>query len=319
MVVFIHAAEYNRLGTYFRVISTCAVPFFFLISGYYLSLNISAGKMDYLSRQLKKMWKLFIFTNLLYALFISALILIFHDDLAGFWKKSLSIKSIIIFLVFNQSPFCNHLWYIGAQLYVLIIFALFIMKNKFKTIVIYMPYLLFGNIVMGIYSKVFLNHSFPIYVARNFIGVGIPFIAIGYMLPVVIGKNRHLHKYVLPSIIIFSMAIILERLILYRLDLLSTGDVFIMTVPFTVSMFIFAATDEHAHSSLIMKILADIGRYDSANIYIYHMIYISILKYISISKNIIYIYSKPFLIFVLALALSKGLRFTKSHFLKHKQ
>jgi surface polysaccharide O-acyltransferase-like enzyme len=318
MVVFLHAGENNAVETYFKVICTCAVPFFFLVSGYYLSLNVSVGKTEYASRQLKKIGELFIISNVLYAICISILMLIYHDDLVGFWKKCLTCESIFNFFILNESPFGYHLWYIGSILYVLFIFNILISKNKINCVITYMPLFLILALGLGIYSKVIFKNDFPIYVSRNFIHVGIPSIAIGYMLPSVLNKKQHLHRYAWLSIIVFSMAIVVERFILHRLGYMSTGSIFILTVPLAVSIFIFAATDETVHSSPMMKILADIGRYDSANIYIYHMIFILVLEYISISKNMIYIHSKPLLIFVLALALSRGLQFAKSRVLASK-
>ena len=319
MVVFLHAGENNAVETYVKVICTCAVPFFFLVSGYYLSLNVSAGKTEYVSRQLKKIGELFISSNVFYAISISVLMLIFHDDLAGFWKKCLTWESIFNFFVLNEPPFGYHLWYLGAILYVLFIFNILIIKNKINRLVLYMPLFLILAIVLGVYSKVIFKNDFPIYVSRNFIYVGIPSMAIGYMLAFVLNKKQCLHRYAWLSIIVFSMAIIVERLILRRLGILSTGSIFIMTVPLAVAIFIFAATDEQVHSSPFMKILADIGRYDSANIYIYHLIFILLLEYISISKNVIYIHSKPLLVFVLTLALSRGLQFAKSRYSKRKE
>ena len=319
MVVFLHAGENNAVETYFKVICTCAVPFFFLVSGYYLSLNVSAGKTEYASRQLKKIGELFIISNVLYAICISILMLIFHDDFVGFWKKCLTCESIFNFVVLNDSPFGYHLWYIGAILYVLFIFNILISKNKINRVVAYMPLFLILAIGLGIYSKIIFKEDFPIYVSRNFIHVGIPSMAIGYMLASVLNHKQYLHRYALLSIIVFSMAIIVERFILYRLGFLSTGSIFILTVPLAVSIFIFVATDEQVHSSPFMKILADIGRYDSANIYIYHMIFILVLEYISTCQNVIYMHSKPLLVFILTLALSRGLQFAKSRFSKHKQ
>ena len=319
MVVFLHAGENNAVETYVKVICTCAVPFFFLVSGYYLSLNVSAGKTEYASRQLKKIGELFIISNVLYAICISILMLIFHDDLAGFWKKCLTRESIFNFLVLNDSPFGYHLWYIGAILYVLFFFNILISKNKTNRQIAYMPLFLILAIGLGIYSKIIFKDDFPIYVSRNFIHVGIPSMAIGHMLASVLNHKQHLQRYALLSVIVFSMAIIVERFILHRLGLMSTGSIFIMTVPLAVAIFIFAATDEQVHSSPFMKIVADIGRYDSANIYIYHMIFILVLEYGVSCKNMIYIHSKALLVFVLALALSRGLQFAKSRYSKNKQ
>ncbi|MBQ2335852.1 MAG: acyltransferase family protein, partial [Victivallales bacterium] len=105
MVVFLHAGENNAIETYIKIICTCAVPFFFLVSGYYLSLNVANGKAEYASRQLKKIGVLFITSNLLYAICVSILMLIFQDDLAKFWREALSLESIINFIVLNESPF----------------------------------------------------------------------------------------------------------------------------------------------------------------------------------------------------------------------
>ncbi len=318
MVVFLHAGGNNTVETYIKIICTCAVPFFFLVSGYYLSLNVTAGKTDYISRQLKKIGELFITSNLLYAIFTSILMLIFHDDLAKFWREALSLKSIINFIVLNESPFAYHLWYIGAFLYVLFVFGILICKHK-KNVIAYMPLLLILAMILGVYSKFFFKHGFPIYLSRNFITVGFPSMAIGYMLPTVLNRKQHLNRYALLSILVFSMAIAMERFIYYRLGILSKGSIFIMTVPLAVSVFMFAATDEHIHSSSVMKILADIGRYDSANIYVYHMLFILILKYVHSTENAICNHGVPLLVFVLALAFSRGLQFAKSCLLKRKQ
>jgi peptidoglycan/LPS O-acetylase OafA/YrhL len=314
LVVFIHAGANNTLETYFKVICTCAVPFFFLLSGYYLSLNVSSGKTEYASRQFKKIGELFIISNVLYAICISILMLIFHDDLVGFWKKCLTFETIFNFLVLNESPFGYHLWYIGAMLYALFIFNILISKNKINCMVTYMSLFLILGIGIGVYAKTIFKNDFPIYVTRNFIYVGIPSMAIGYMLPSILNKYHHLNRYALVSIIVCSMTIVIERFILRRLGILSTGSIFIMTVPLAVSIFIFAMTDEHAHASSVMKFLADIGRYDSANIYIYHVLFIFILNYMIKSENIIYGHIKHVLIFAIALAFSRGIQFAKSRF-----
>ena len=319
MVVFLHAGENNTIETYIKSICTCAVPFFFLVSGYYLSLNVANGKAEYASRQLKKIGVLFITSNLLYAICVSILMLIFQDDLANFWKGALSLESIISFIILNESPFAYHLWYIGAFLYVLFVFNILICKHKIKSLIAYMPLLLILAFVLGVYSKLFFKQAFPIYLSRNFITVGFPSFAIGYMLPTVLNGKHHLNRYALLSILVFSMAIVMERFILHRLGILSKGSIFIMTVPLAVSVFMFAATDEHVHSSPVMKILADIGRCDSANIYVYHMLFIIILKYVISTENTIYNHGVPLLVFVLALAFSRGLQFTKSCLLKRKQ
>ena len=307
MVVFIHAGENGAFETYIKVICTCAVPFFFLVSGYYLSLNATAGKTEYASRQLKKIGELFITSNLLYAIFTSVVMPIFHDDPAGFWKTCLTGESVFNFLVLNDSPFGYHLWYIGAVLYVLLIFNILISTNKINHVVAYMPLLLILAVILGVYSKFFFKNGFPISMSRNFITVGIPSMAIGYMLPTVLNRKHHFNRNAWMLILVFSMAIVMERFILHRLGILSKGSIFIMTVPLAVSIFLFAASDEHVHSSSVMKILADVGRCDSANIYIYHMLFIIVLECLSTGRNMVSVHGRPLLVFVLSLLFSRGI------------
>ena len=316
MVVFIHAGENDAVETYIKVICTSAVPFFFLVSGYYLSLNAVNGKTEYPSRQLRKIGELFIISNVLYAISSSILLLIFHDDLVGFWKTCLTCESILNFLVLNDSPFGYHLWYIGAVLYVLLILNILITKNKINHVVAYMPLLLILAVILGAYSRLFFKNSFPISISRNFITVGLPSMATGYMLKKVLDEKHPCCKYAFKSIIVCSMAIIMERFILHRLDILSKGSIFIMTVPLAVSIFLFAATDKCVHSSPMMKMLADIGRYDSACIYICHMVFIIVLEHLPTSGNMVYIHGRPLLVFVLSLLLSRGLQFASRCLLK---
>ena len=86
--------------------------------------------------------------------------LIFQDDLADFWKRALSLESIISFIILNESPFAYHLWYIGAFLYVLFVFNILICKHKIKSLIAYMPLLLILAFVLGVYSKLFFKQAF---------------------------------------------------------------------------------------------------------------------------------------------------------------
>jgi len=320
MVVFIHAGENSSLATYTKAICTCAVPFFFLVSGYYLSLNISAGKTEYIHRQLKKIGVLFITSNIIYAVCVSVLMLLFHDDLSGFWKRALSGGSMIDFLLFNNSPFAYHLWYIGALLYAFVFYSLMSVRKKQPGKSIgYLPFLLILAIVTGVYSDLFFKRSFPIYISRNFISIGIPSIAIGYMLHSAINKYHRLRKYALLSVLVLAVSVMLERFILHHSGILSTGSIFIATLPLAVSIFVFAATDERGYSASIMKALADIGRRDSANIYIYHLLFLYISDHMITGKNAVYLHTKALLIFIMTLAFSRGLQFVQNSFFKRKR
>lgn len=97
-------------------------------------------------------------------------------------RKIFTGKSILKFLVLNESPLAGHLWYLGAILYVLVIVLLVDRFNCKKVLYYLTPVLLIADLVFGKYSLLIFHREFPYILVRNFLCVGIPYFCIGNLI-----------------------------------------------------------------------------------------------------------------------------------------
>ena len=116
LIVCIHIPFPGIFGMHIVTLARIAVPIFFMISGYFYSDIITRnGEV----RQIKKIFRLLLAANLIYVLWKVLLSIIWNDE--SFFQDTFSMKNLFQFLMFNESPFNGHLWYLGAILYVLLI------------------------------------------------------------------------------------------------------------------------------------------------------------------------------------------------------
>jgi surface polysaccharide O-acyltransferase-like enzyme len=151
----------------------CAVPCFFIISGYLLFDDYDI-KQERLKRNLKHI----------------GIIALWSTALFAFWKEFICIfieghiyipsaNSLLAWVVFNDSPFEYHLWYLFAYLYVLLIVALINKYNKWEILYCVVPILLIADLAFGSYSILLWGWEPPYIYVRNFLFVGLPYFAIG--------------------------------------------------------------------------------------------------------------------------------------------
>lgn len=170
LVVFLHtkSAYHDALTP----ITRCAVPCFFMISGYLLFNGYNIGK-ERLKKNTINILKLTIWSTLLFAIvreFLSLKDGVLYLPTSKQWSD---------FLLFNQNPFVFHLWYLSAYLYVLLIVSIFDKYNKWQILFYFIPVLLLGDLILGKYSLVLLNKEFPYVWVRNFLFVGLPYFSLG--------------------------------------------------------------------------------------------------------------------------------------------
>ena len=121
MVVCIHAPFAGLVGKIVTPLTRIAVPLFFMITGYYYA-SIKERKRE--KDQLNKIFRLFFSANLLFFAWSLLKALLASASVPAEIGKLLRIKSILKFVLLNDSPFGQHLWYLGAILYVLVIILL---------------------------------------------------------------------------------------------------------------------------------------------------------------------------------------------------
>ena len=165
---------------YLKIFFRFAVPVFFMITGFFYSDTIRKGKQK---KQILKILRIGILANLFY--FVWDLFVVYYygtGNIEGKLQKLLTPEKIRDLLITNESPFRSHLWYLGAILYVLILVAWLVKKEKQYWMLILTPFLLAGDLIFGKYSLLLWNQEIDYIYVRNYLFVGIPYFAIGWAL-----------------------------------------------------------------------------------------------------------------------------------------
>ena len=308
LVITAHAPFPGVLGSCVIALARIAVPIFFMITGYfYLETQRRKNELS----QIKKILMLCFFANALYFL-LGLFLKMFagKEQIAQYLSNAFSLKSIVKFLVLNESPFAGHLWYLGAILYVLIIvFFLYRTFPKSANIVLMVvtPLLLVTDLIFGKYSLLLLQREYPYILVRNFLCVGIPYFSIGLFLKKydrVVLNLRANRLRLLVLTLLFVCTTILEKYLLNHFHLSSPREHYLSTT--FLSIFVFSIFTSHYWDGR-MPFLYRIGMKYSTNIYIIHPILITVLSTVLRRIPIFGLYSfcRPIVVFALSILLSK--------------
>lgn len=215
----------------------------------------------------------------------------------GAFLRQFSFNSLLKFLLFNDSPFKGHLWYLGAILYVLIIVYVVDKFRGRRVLYTLIPILLLGDLMFGKYSIVLWEREFPSILVRNFLFVGVPYFSIGLLIRDGVGGK--IKKRILGIlIIVFSLTTLLERFILVSINMNATRDHYLSTTFLAITVFLFSlkCAGWNGHISVI-------GRKYSTWLYILHPIFITGIGMVMKKLGIygIYRFIAPLVVYVATL------------------
>lgn len=277
-VVCIHGLGMNR--ELFIPITRIAVPFFFIVSGYFIVGNKENSGKEV--KQRNKLFKYFILFSLLYIVWdLIRYGTIF--DLPGTTRSSSVLEYIVKFVVFNCAFYGEHLWFIIANVYVLVIYQIMkkinmIDNNKLNIIIISLLFVI--NLIFGSYSGLFFNKGISGLLTRNFLLTGLPFFLIG----VYFKKNEENIKantFIMILGIIFSILSILEYHFIKEYLYSYSTEICITTIIGCILIFSYCISNKQKFRNYI----AYIGSEYSLTIYVIHPIVLHFVKRISILND----------------------------------
>lgn len=293
-VMIIHiGAPFAR---YYEPVIRCGVPCFFIISGYFL--YVQTGFVEKLRTSICRifsvlLWSTFVF--FLYSLFLS----LKTGDFSAFLFPPDRVMRIILF---NDSVFGFHLWYLLAYLYVLVIFY-FLAKYRIRLsfLFILVPFLLTGSCVFGKYSVWVVGHELPCYLTRNFLFAGIPYFSIGVWLKKNSGwlqQNASARLFIFWGMMLFLILSVLEKWILCQTGMVDIqGDYYVCTPFLSAFLFLYFV----CRKPISDNVLARTGRQDSLYLYIYHPVFtllnVWVAQYV-IPQSVAAVYNSLSLLFV---------------------
>lgn len=175
LVVTIHWPFPGKAGDVFITYGKTAVPFFFAVCGYFLFREDCDEMMGRLKKQALRMLIFYVASNLFYGAYITLFTRISTGSLREM-KYMLTSEAWKNFLLYNFSPFSEHLWFLGSLLYALVIM---ILLNKIR---ILKPALFAGPLLIACY--VILSHMGigESYQLRNAVLVGMGYTMTGMLI-----------------------------------------------------------------------------------------------------------------------------------------
>lgn len=270
LVVCIHIKFPSKVDSLISPLERCAVPIFFMISGYFYCFSWERKKKI---NQIKKLVNLAIAINIFYLVVNGSVSLVKGMPIYDYMVSTISLKKVLLLMMTNDNAISGHLWYMSAIIYTLIFFGLFPELNSYKKFrYVIIVALLVGDLVLGKYSLLILKHEFPLWMSRNFLFVGIPYFWIGNIIREKKYQKIYAYSKLLPLIYATS---IVENYFVSVCGWETVRDHGISTTMLSVLIFTSMIRLKQRDS-----ILSKIGKTYSQNIYLFHPFVISALNMI---------------------------------------
>jgi surface polysaccharide O-acyltransferase-like enzyme len=302
LVVCIHIPFPNIIGETLIALARIAVPFFFIVSGFFLYGDNREVVLCKTKKHLNKALIIVVSANVIYLIWNIIKVMVSNESVIEYLKSSFTLKNMIKLFTLNESPFGYHLWYLSAYLYVLIIFYFITKFNILKLLYYAIPPLLL-ILIAGQNTLSTLGFELPIIVFRNFIFVGMPYFLLGnlirYKQDYIINKTTS-NYFLILGIIFFTFTTLFEKYILDTNNISSTTkEHYFSSFFMIITIFIFLIKNPLLFRN---NILETMGNKYSLEIYIIHPIIIFILDSIisKIGGKLPYFYSyiAPFIVYL---------------------
>lgn len=175
LVVCIHIPFASTAGDVAIAFGKIAVPFFLVVCGYFLYRDDNNEFFARLKKQTIRILIITVVANVLYGFIFAGAQLYTNGTLDGF-SVNFSLAKIRDFLLFNMSPFSEHLWYLGSLLYALVILMILCKTKVHKYVMFASPLLIAGYIVLTWVG------SAQYFVYRNAVLVALPYVMMGCLV-----------------------------------------------------------------------------------------------------------------------------------------
>ena len=289
-VIFIHFTFSGLTGNIVDALSRFAVPVFFMVSGYFAYNNST----ERLISKMKKIIKIYFFGAAIYFCFYSILTLCDSGIKATIWYAISYFNPVFIFkfIAFNLPKTSEHLWFLGALIYVYGL-QYFIVRWKVKDSI----YLCSGVVLLIIHLLLGVGLSafgivIPICAVRNFLFMGYPFFCIGML----IRKNEDLvHKKITYKRAIILIVIgLIETVISYFIG--GKNELFVGSVLVAVSLLIISLKAKDMQVNEKVSKVA----HTSTGIYLIHIMVGNIMERIVSTEVLLFRNLLPFLVCIIS-------------------
>lgn len=310
-VVAIHFSFQGVIGEIVWINSYFAVPFFYIVSGFFIKVKKNEKIENVIKRRMKHICKLFLYTAFVYVLINIFYFLIYKKMDAYNWIISqCSPEKMFDFVIFNVWPFVigGAIWFLQAMIYSYFAILLLIKTKLIKFEIYIIIGLLALNAILGEFSTLLHVPT----VMASWITRALPYMLLGHYLSNNIDKIRKIKKSYLYAVILISIIMcLMEYYILEYYSVLGyTGHYQGNTVLALILVIFFI------QNPLMMKdsVLYKLGKKYSLSIYLIHQPLGSMIEPHLGKLTII----SPIIIFVSSLFVAYGCDVIKNKYVMKK-
>ena len=299
-VVMLHCGFPGIAGKLIYGPARFAVPFFFMVSGYYVYSEDREKVINRLPRKIKHIVLLLIKTELIYLIWY-----ITQNAIGGGWESveiwffnTFSVSKLIRFLIFQTTPIGDVSWFLVALLICYLVTYGIAYFNLWRTTVVFIPILLGVNIFLGEIVP-FWGIDTQWYWCSNFWMMGFPFYAMGYWIKRNQNSfgNRCTARNTALVVMISMLLITVERV------LTKASQIFIGNIPLVMILFMFCIKYPYRLSK--NQTIDSIADKYSFSIYILHPIirdiYSKAFEVLGLGSNMVILWIRPIAVFLLSL------------------
>lgn len=265
-VVSLHTKFPIPIGAFTADIGKLSVPFFLMVSGYFLFSNEEISIYKKAVKGLKKVTIILVEASLVFAVLRLVKVYFFNLEIPKF--------DLIDFIIFNDTTFTEHLWYLFAFIYVLFVILLLSKFNLLQKALNFLPLFLIILIITATWTRTLpLNKGKFIY-ELNWLITGIPYVFLGMWVrkkSSIITNIYNFHKKKLTYFLIILFLGIFAEHILYKV-FFGEGPGVVVTILLSAILFIISTHNVSFFGYKIDSKISDLGRAHALNIYLYHVL-----------------------------------------------
>lgn len=304
LVVCIHVSFPGQAGQIVKVFARCAVPFFFMVSGYFCYYENGNAAVK-IPLKIIHILKLLIVSVLFYFIWEYLMEIFFERDAVSWIKGLADIDHVREFVIYNStSPVRAHLWFLPALIYCYVL-DFFIEKCKLKKVAYCcVPALMLVLLWRAEFCR-FFGGFYHTMEYRNFLFTGMSFYLTGQMLH----KNQDKIEQTLSEksnrILIAGAAVGIGVSVL-EYCLQGAREIYTGNCITVICLFIWLIL--YGSEKEFPQVLAEAGRKYAFPIYLLHPAIVDILKKFSdaagISGNMNWLWVRPLLAYVITLLMT---------------
>ncbi|MDO4272389.1 MAG: acyltransferase [Eubacteriales bacterium] len=305
-VVLLHIRFPGRTGEVINVLARFAVPFFFMVSGYFC-YNVHGKSLSRLPGKIKHVLFLTVLSYPFYILWQCVQRSIEGKDLSAWLGKLTEGEHIKEFFLYNNSsPVKWHLWFLPALLYCYLLFAVAEKLRIHKIAYVLIPVLLAGHFWME-EACAFTGNSYETMEFRNYLYTGFPFFMTGHLIHRYEGVLREKLSgvYLTAGILCGALLSVAEY---FRFGIL---ELFVGSVILSVSVFLGAVLQGSREAGRLTEFFGEIGGKYAFFIYLFHLAVADVVKdlavFFGVNGSAAYGWLRPVLVCVLTTFLAMGI------------